>query len=127
MNPLLTYQQNSVETAAPGHLIVMLYDALLANIDTAAAAMSGERYDVETAHERLLRAQAIITELLGSLDPAGGTITSSLADLYEFCHHQLVEANLRKAPEPLEPARAVLADLRDAWARIANTPLETSA
>lgn len=127
MNPLLTYQQHSVETAAPGHLIVMLYDALLAAIDTATAAMTPERADVELVHDRLTRAQDIVAELLGCLDPAGGSITSSLADLYEFCHHQLVEANLRKVPEPLDPVRSIVADLREAWVQIVSGPVEASA
>ncbi len=127
MNPVLAYQQNSVETAGPGHLIVMLYDGLLAAIDTAAAAMTEDGWNVEVAHERLTRAQEIVTELLGSLDSRGGSITSSLADLYEFCHHQLVEANLRKSPEPLDPVRSVLTDLREAWATIAAGQMEASA
>lgn len=127
MNPILAYQQNSVETASPGHLIVMLYDGLLAAVDTAAAAMSEEGWNVELAHERLTRAQEIISELLGSLDPRGGSLTASLADLYEFCHHQLVEANLRKSAEPLDPVRAVLTDLREAWMTVVGGPMEATA
>ena len=127
MNPVLAYQQNSVETAGPGHLVVMLYDGLLAAVDAATSAMTEEGWNVEVAHDRLTRAQEIVTELLGSLDPRGGSITSSLAELYEFCHHQLVEANLHKSPEPLNPVRAILTDLREAWATIVAGQMEATA
>ncbi|MDH5521551.1 MAG: flagellar export chaperone FliS [Acidimicrobiia bacterium] len=121
MNAALeTYRQSSIDTASPGRLIVMLYDGVIASIDKVEAALSTQRPDLATAHSELTRAQAIISELLQTLDMSVGPVAISLASLYEFCHRQLVQANVEKSIEPTRAVRDILADLRDAWATISG-------
>ncbi len=116
---LAAYTQNSVDTASQGRLIVMLYDGLLTALDKSEQALVGP-VDIGLAHHELTRAQAILEELIGALDPAGGDVTRSLASLYEYCHHQLVLANVGKVFGPAEPVRSIFQDLRGAWATIAG-------
>ena len=114
---LMAYRQSSVETATPGQLIVMLYDGVLTALDKAATALRG-RPDIETSHSEFTRAQAIIMELLATLDISAGPVAHSLAALYEYCHSQLVKANVAKDFAPADPVRVIFADLRDAWVEV---------
>lgn len=121
MNAGLTaYQQNAVDHASQGQLIVMLYDGVLSSLDKVEVALGSTPQDIELSHKELLRCQAIVEELLSTLNPAAGDVTGYLADLYEFCHHQLVDANLAKDFRHAEPVRGVFTDLRGAWAAIAG-------
>jgi flagellar protein FliS len=117
---LAAYAQNSIDTASQGQLIVMLYDGLLVALAKSERALESSPLDIGTAHHELTRAQAILEELLGSLNPEAGEVARSLASLYEYCHRQLVEANVTKSFGPAEPVRAIFVDLRGAWATISG-------
>jgi flagellar secretion chaperone FliS len=117
---LMAYRQNSVETATPGQLVVMLYNGVLTALDKAEAALEG-RPDIELAHEEFTRAQAIIMELLATLDMSAGAVAHSLASLYEYSHTQLVKANVNKKFSHAEPVHTIFADLRDAWVEITGS------
>ena len=121
MNAALTaYAQNSIDTASGGQLIIMLYDGLLTALDKAERALETTPQDIAVAHHELTRSQAIIEELMGSLNPGAGDITKSLASLYEYCHRQLVDANLSKEFGPAQVVRSIFTDLRGAWAEVAG-------
>ncbi|MCC6404297.1 MAG: flagellar export chaperone FliS [Fimbriimonadaceae bacterium] len=108
------YQQAAVTTASPLDLVVMLYDAALANIHRAKDAMaSGDRFK-QNAH--LTKAQRIVTELLCALDhDSGGDIAQNLAALYTFAHGRLVEGNMQDDATAVDEAERVIADLRLCW------------
>lgn len=124
---LAAYRRNSIDTASPGGLVVMLYDRLLTALDRAEAALGLPRPDIESAHREFTRSQDIVLELLSSLDRSAGPIVGSLARLYEYCHHQLVEANLLKDIGPALPVRSIFSDLRGAWASIVEGGREPAA
>jgi flagellar secretion chaperone FliS len=112
------YRQSSIDTATPGQLVVMLYDGVLSALAKVETALNPARLDIELAHKELTRCQAIITELMGTLDMSAGPVASNLAMLYEYSHRQLVSANLAKTFDPTDPVRRIFTDLRDAWAQI---------
>lgn len=114
---LMAYRQNSVETATPGQLVVMMYDGVLTALDKAEGALL-DRPDIELCHKEFTRAQAIIMELLATLDMSAGNVAHSLASLYEYSHNQLVKANVGKSFGPAKPVRDIFADLRDAWVQV---------
>lgn len=121
MNAALdAYRQSSVDTATPAQLVVMLYDGVLTAIDKVETALDQSRPEFELAHRELTRAQAIVLELLQTLDMSVGPVATNLAALYEFCHRQLVRSNVEKQFEPAEPVRAIFRDLRDAWASLSG-------
>ena len=117
---LSAYQQNSVDTASPARLIVMLYEGVVTALDKAAVALTTP-VDVELAHKELTRCQDIVLELMQALNHDAGEMAVRLATIYEYCHHQLVRANAAKDFDHAQPVRDIFADLRDAWTEIADT------
>jgi flagellar secretion chaperone FliS len=115
--PTLAYKQQSILTATPGQLVVMLYDGCLRFLHQSAFAMrSGER---NLAVTKLRRGEAIITELLVTLDgEKGGEIASRLQGIYTFSRQQLRKAELEQDPVLVEQVMEYMTELRDAWAQL---------
>jgi len=118
---LSAYRQNSIDTASPSRLIVMLYDGLISSIDKATAALATSPADIELVHNELTRCQDIVIELMQSLNHDAGEMAVRLATLYEYCHHQLVRANASKDTSHAAPVRSIFVDLRDAWTEITGS------
>jgi flagellar secretion chaperone FliS len=116
--PTAAYKQQSILTATPGQLVVMLYDGCLRFLHQAAHAMR----DGSTAEagSRLARAEAIIDELLTTLDmEEGGVIASRLQGIYVFSLRHLMEARLERDADKIDTVSGLLAELRDSWAQVA--------
>ena len=112
------YLQQAVLTASPGQLVVMLYDGACRFLTQAAFALrEGDR---ARAQQRLRRAEAIIDELLVTLDMDAGEISSNLQGIYVFCRRQLTDARAEDDADKIDWVNEQLADLREAWAEIAN-------
>jgi flagellar protein FliS len=111
------YRRMQAETASPGELIVMLYDALLRHLNRAESGL--ERRDVEVAHASMVRAQDIVLELMASLDleDAGeaGAMARQIAPLYEYMYRRLLDASLQKDTTPVAEVRRLVMPLREAW------------
>ena len=113
------YKQSSILTATPGQLVVMLYDGCLRFLHQAAYAMREGK--VGEADARLTRAEAIIDELLNTLDlERGGVVASRLQGIYVFCIRHLLEARAERDPAMIDKVAELLGELRDAWAQVAN-------
>jgi flagellar protein FliS len=121
MNPYASpaaYRSSSVMTASPAQLVVMLYDGAGRFLRQAeiAAAEGAWRH----AGDRLTRADAIVDELLITLDTEqGGEIAERLQGIYVFCKRLMIEARVAKDAEKIRRTAALLGELRDAWAKIA--------
>jgi flagellar secretion chaperone FliS len=112
-----SYQQNDVLTATPGRLVVLLYDGAGRFLRRAAAAVRAE--NLEASNAALQRAEAIIDELLATLDfERGGEIAASLRDLYLFCRRELNDARLERDADKIETVADLLGELREAWAQV---------
>ena len=112
------YRQQEILTAPPGRLVVMLYDGAARFLFQAAYAM--REGDVVKAGQRLSRAEAIIEELLTTLDlEQGGEIASRLQGLYVFHLRYLREARVERDADKLDQVREQLAELRESWAAVA--------
>jgi flagellar protein FliS len=112
------YKQQSILTATPGQLVVMLYDGCLRFLYQAAHALRDG--DVGESNVRLSRAEAIIEELHATLDlEQGGVVASRLQGIYTFCSKHLVEARMARDPEMVDKVSELLSELREAWAQIA--------
>lgn len=124
-NPLNAYREVSVRTATQGKLIVMLYDEAVKQLDQAISLLEAKSRQLDKVHNALIKTQDIVTELMAGLDfDRGGEIARNLMSLYVFFNEKIREGNLKKDPEPLNQVRAFLADLRTAWAQIANSRVE---
>jgi flagellar secretion chaperone FliS len=114
------YKEQSILTATPGQLVVMLYDGCLRFLHQSAHALRDG--DVVVAGNRLSRAEAIIDELLTTLDlEQGGVIASRLQGIYVFCAKQLIEARLNGDADMVDTVAGLLAELRESWAQVAAT------
>ena len=116
-----SYKAQSVQTASPGKLVLMLFDGYLRF--TTAARRSFEETDFtkrnEGVNNNLIRAQNIVTELQSSLDMSvPGELPGTLYRLYDYVLHQLQQSNLQKKEEPIDEADKVISELREAWAEM---------
>ena len=112
INPYQAYQQNSVMTASPQELTLMLYNGCLKFIKLAKKAMADNKY--EDKNTNMIKAQAIIQELRYTLDP-DIELSASMAQLYDYMYNRLVEANMKNDTALLEEVEGYVVELRDTW------------
>ena len=121
MNPYASpqaYRSSSVMTASPAQLVVMLYDG--AGRFLRQAQIAAEEGAWRHASDRLDKADAIVDELLVTLDAEqGGQIAERLQGIYVFCKRLTIEARLERDVEKIRRTAKLLSDLREAWAEIA--------
>jgi flagellar protein FliS len=118
--------EQSVLTASPARLVIMLYDRLLVDLGRAEAAQESENWP--TAREHLLHAQAIVAELQSSLDTSAWDGGPGLFALYTYVSNALVVANIHRDVEATRESIRLLAPLREAWseaAQVSTTTLKT--
>jgi flagellar secretion chaperone FliS len=114
-----TYFETQTNTADPGELVVMLYKGATRFLVSAIAAV--EAKDLQTANNKFLLAQAIITELIETLDmKQGGDLAVNLGRIYEYMNYRLIDANLRKDAEPAREVERLLRELLPAWEQAAR-------
>ncbi len=107
------YLQDSVNTASPAKLLIMLYDKLLLDLVQGEEALrSGDR---EVANYKINHAQEIVLELRATLNVDAWDGAPRLANLYAFILTELIGANVAKSPERVAGCRELLEPLRDAW------------
>ncbi|GAB4476809.1 MAG: hypothetical protein OHK0044_22850 [Burkholderiaceae bacterium] len=111
---------SGVAAADPHRLVLMLFDGALEAIKLAAAHIAAG--NVAEKGRALGKAVRIVEEgLKASLDKdAGGPLAKQLAALYDYASLRLLQANLKNDQAALDEAGRLLADLRDAWARIGD-------
>ena len=111
------YGGAQVSTAPQKKLILMLYDGVIQNLKAAEAAL--EVKNLQTAHQKILKGQLIIEELMVTLNfDEGGDIAKDLYKLYEYFHWSLVQANIKKEPAQIIEIRHYLEELRGSWQQI---------
>ena len=118
------YLGDSVATASPQQVLVMLYDRLALDLERAQAAVATGARD--EASEQLQHAQAIVIELLSSLQVDVWEGGPRLAALYKWLITELVKANVKFDSNRISACREVVEPLRDAW-RQAAASLATAA
>ena len=111
------YGGAQISTAPQKKLILMLYDGVIQNLKTAEAAL--EVKNLQTAHQKILKGQRIVEELMVTLNfNEGGNIAKDLYRLYEYFHWSLVQANIKKDPVQIAEVRQYLEELRGSWQQI---------
>ncbi|MCW2684498.1 MAG: fliS [Blastococcus sp.] len=119
------YLGDTVATASPQQLLVMLYDRLALDLERAQkAAAAGER---EAASEQLQHAQEIVIELLSSLEVDAWEGGPRLAALYNWLITELIQANVKMDTNRISSCRQVVEPLRDAWRAAAASLAGSSA
>lgn len=106
------YKQNSVQTASPEELTLMLYDGCLKFMRQAKIFIVEKK--VPEAHNSIMRAQAIIEELNLTLN-MDIPVSLNLRQLYVFMLEQLIEANASKDAQYIDTIYPMVEELRDTW------------
>lgn len=111
------YRQADLGSMSPERLIVALYERVFRDLDQAGDALAAG--DIATYNTNVTHAQAIITELRGSLDHGvGGEIAGNLDSLYDFVFQTLLGSLVDRKPESLDSCRKVLTPLLEAWRQV---------
>ena len=106
------YKENSVYTASPEELTLMLYNGLVKFIMKAQYAIS--KQDMQAAHDNIIKSQNIVHEFMATLDTKYEVSTGFLL-MYDYMYRRLVEANVQKSTEILEEILGYAKELRDTW------------
>ncbi|MEK6268693.1 MAG: flagellar export chaperone FliS [Planococcus sp. (in: firmicutes)] len=112
INPYQTYQQNSVMTASPQELTLMLYNGCLKFMKLAKRAMADKSF--EEKNKNIIKAQNIIQELRSTLK-ADIEMSAGLEQMYEYMYNRLVEANMKNDETALEEVETLMTDIRNTW------------
>jgi flagellar secretion chaperone FliS len=113
------YVDNEVLTRSPEWLVPLLYEHLIASFRRAIIQI--EEQDLEGRSKSLNKAEAIIAELLCTLDREnGGEVAESLASLYAYFAVELLNARFSKEVGSLPKLVTLLEELHGAWVAAAE-------
>lgn len=119
------YQAQSILTASPGQLVLLMYDGALRFLAQARAGFTlsdDNPQRIAQINTALLRTQAVIAELQANLDhQSGGDIAVNLDRLYDYHLRRLLEANVRKDESIVIEIETLIRELRDGWAEMLRT------
>jgi flagellar secretion chaperone FliS len=114
-NAFNAYKQNSVTTASPGELTLMLYNGCLKFLGKAKVAITDK--NMEEKNYNIQRAQAIIAELMSTLN-MDIEISKQMLPLYEYMNRRLVEANIQNDIAIIEEVEGLVTEFRDTWKEV---------
>ena len=106
------YKENSVYTATPEELTLMLYNGLVKFIMLAQSAIDDK--NLEKANNSIIRAQDIVREFQVTLDMKY-EVSKQLDNIYDYMYRKLIQANIKKDKDILEEVLGMAKDLRDTW------------
>lgn len=112
------FAAQSLETLSPNQLLVKLYERLQLDIARAEAEQHAGRH--VAASEQLVHAQAIVSELMSSLDVDAWSGAPRLLSIYTFLFAELVAANVGHDPARTAACGRLVAPLADAWRQAAT-------
>jgi flagellar protein FliS len=120
MNPqqyATRYTQAQVSSVDPKRLLLLMYEGGTKFLRLGREGLAAG--DLQKFGQNLGRAQAIISELMNTLDhQAGGKIAEDLARLYEFMLHHLTEANAKRSLKQVDEVIAVFGTIADAFRQV---------
>ncbi|MEU4687275.1 flagellar export chaperone FliS [Actinoplanes sp. NPDC023714] len=112
------YLQETINTASPAKLLIMLYDRLILDLGLGAEAFRNGDHELGSA--KVMHAQEIVMELQITLDVNAWDGAPGLASLYGFILTELIGANIRRDADRVDGCRKLLEPLRDAWREAAS-------
>ncbi len=109
------YLQNTVNSASPEQLMLMLYDGAIRFLGLGIQAIESNTID-KRAHA-INKASAIISEFAATLDHSqDANLAADLDALYAYMLNRLQDGNLENDSAPLEEVKKLLSGLRVTWA-----------
>lgn len=114
-NAYNAYKQNSVTTASPGELTLMLYNGCLKFLGRAKIAI--DEKNIQDRNYYIQRSQAIIAELMSTLN-MDIEISKQMLPLYEYMNRRLTEANIKNDVAIIEEVEGLVTEFRDTWKEV---------
>lgn len=114
-NPYQAYQSNSVTTASPGELTLMLYNGCIKFIKLGRQAI--EENNIEAKNTNLQKAQNIIREFMVTLN-MDMEVSKNMMAMYDYMNRRLMEANLKNDVAILDEVEGLVTDFRDTWKQV---------
>ncbi|HCN57322.1 MAG TPA: flagellar export chaperone FliS [Exiguobacterium sp.] len=111
-NPYATYQTNSVTTALPQDLTLMLYEGLIKF--AMLSKRSIEQGLIEQKNTNIQKAQAIILELQLTLNQSIA-LSKDLNNLYDYMQGRLIDANVKNDVVALDEVIGFAEEFRETW------------
>lgn len=114
-NAAQMYQQNSVKTASPAKLTLMLYDGAVKFCNIALEALNDG--NIQKVNDNIKKVENIIVELRVTLDMKY-PVAKEFDTVYDYIYRRLVEANMKKNKEILEDALKHIKTMRETWKEV---------
>lgn len=111
-NPYTQYKENSINSATPAELTLMLYNGAIKF--TKLAKINMESKNLAEVSINLIKSQDIIDELNLTLN-MDYDVSQELRSLYIFIKEQLVDANIQKDISILDDIIPIMEGMRDTW------------
>lgn len=109
------YKQNTINTASPARLTLMLYEGAIKFCNIALEGM--DEKNIEKTNNNIIKAEKIIVELRVTLDMKY-PVAEDFDKVYDYIYRRLVEANVRKDKEVLLEALKHIKTMRDTWKEV---------
>lgn len=109
------YKNNSVNTASPAELTLMLYNGCLKFMRYGKKGI--EEQNMELKNTNIQKAQNIITELMVTLNQ-DAPISKEIMPLYDYINQLLIEANIKNDTKLLTEAFELVEEFRDTWREV---------
>lgn len=113
-NPYARYKEQSVMTMTQGDMINLLFDETVNRLNKGLYCLETRNYEGSNTHFK--KAQAIITHLSSTLDHQY-EVSQGLDALYEYFNHQILQANIKKDPDPVTEILPMIVELKEAFAQ----------
>ncbi|RME59809.1 MAG: flagellar export chaperone FliS [Candidatus Dadabacteria bacterium] len=119
------YKNVQITTTDKGRLLLMMYEGAIKFLRQAKSGL--ESNDIPKFCRFLSKAQAIIAELMNTLDfEKGGKIARDLDRLYDFMLFYLTEANLQRDAEKVQKVIELIDTIYSAYKEIIENQKEST-
>lgn len=114
-NPYKAYKNNSVTTASPGELTLMLYNGCIKFIQQAKKAIQDNDYTEK--NKNIQKAQDIINELMVTLN-MDYDVSKNMMVLYDYMKRRLIDSNVKNDIAILDEVEELVVEFRDTWKQV---------
>ncbi|MGH9488541.1 MAG: flagellar export chaperone FliS [Terriglobales bacterium] len=126
MHPATTYQRHAIETASPVGLVVLLYQAAVADLRRALAAteaVPNTVREIEARTKALNHLFAIVGELKREVDlKRGGEVARNLQHFYVLSERLILQAGAQRDPQILRELIEHFSRILAAWRQVEARP-----
>lgn len=110
------YLTNTVQSASPEQLMLMLYDGAIRFVSLAIQAIENGLIDKRAYY--INKTSAIVSEFAATLDHSmNPKLAEDLDALYSYMLKRMMDANVKNDTAPLVEVKQMLSDLRATWAQ----------